>query len=118
MIRFLRMTPKRGDVIVASLSPRQGTEAGKNRPVIVVQSDPFIRGGQRSTTICPCTTQLVAPGNELRVRIPEGITKRTTDILVDQARTIDNNRLSKHIGRLPEATIAELDAKLRNFLGL
>ena len=118
MIQCPPMTPKRGDILIASLSPRQGTEAGKNRPVVVIQSNPFNHGGQRSTTICPCTTQLVAPGNELRVRIPGGITKKASDIMVDQARTIDNSRLTKHIGNLPDATIAELDTKLRNFLGI
>jgi mRNA interferase MazF len=99
------------EIWLADLNPRLGTEAGKTRPVLIVQNN-ILNGVHPSTLICPITTQ-VRPGIKiLRVAIPQGIggLNKTSAIMIDQLRAIDNKRLLKKIGELPivlSATVGE-----------
>ncbi|MDX2347661.1 MAG: type II toxin-antitoxin system PemK/MazF family toxin [Nitrospirota bacterium] len=111
------MTPQYGHVYLADLNPRFGTEPGKVRPVIVVQTD-ALNPYHLSTLICPLTTQGIAAPTPLRVSIPQGITGLTamSDILVDQIKAIDNQRFRKELGALPDPYLAELRKKLLQIL--
>lgn len=85
---------RRGEIWLADLNPRQGTETGKTRPVIVVQAQALLDAGHPSTLIVPLTTQLVEDAAPLRIRIvAAGKLKKDSDALVDQVRAIDNARL-------------------------
>ena len=85
---------KRGEIWLANLDPRRGTEPGKTRPVLVVQSQALIDAHHPSTLIIPLTTNLTQNAEPLRIRISAdtGIGQES-DLLVDQLRTIDNRRL-------------------------
>ena len=86
--------PDRGEVWVADLNPRRGTEPGKTRPVLVVQAQALLDAGHPSTLIAPLTTRLVDDAEPLRIRISAaGDLQRDSDALVDQLRAIDNRRL-------------------------
>ena len=86
--------PDRGDVWVADLSPRRGTEPGKNRPVLIVQAQALLDAGHPSTLVAPLTTHLIDAAEPLRIRIPAaGNLQRDSDALIDQLRAIDNRRL-------------------------
>jgi mRNA interferase MazF len=61
---------RRGVLFVADLNPRMGTEAGKVRPVVVIQTDLLNEAGHPSTWVVPCTTRLVGE-SLLRVVLPE-----------------------------------------------
>ena len=52
-------TRERGDVWLASLDPRHGTEPGKTRPVLIVQAKALLDAGHPSTLVVPLTTRLV-----------------------------------------------------------
>jgi len=80
-----------------------GTEPGKIRPVVVVQTD-LLNGTHPSTIICPITTQVAKEARILRVHLAKGTAglKQDSDILVDQIRAIDNRRFRKHLGQLSE----------------
>lgn len=108
------MKVKRGTLYLANLNPPRGTEAGKLRPVVVIQSDLLNEAGHPSTWILPCTTQLT-PDNILRVRLPPGCAgnHKECDVMVDQSRTIDNRRLEKSLGPIPQPLLAEVEEKLR-----
>ena len=85
---------KRGEVWLADLNPRRGTEPGKTRPVVVVQAQALLDAEHPSTLIVPLTTQLVDDAAPLRIRIrASGKLKKDFDALVDQVRAIDNTRL-------------------------
>jgi mRNA interferase MazF len=89
------MKIERGWFYLADLNPRRGTEPGKTRPVLVLQSDLLNRTGHPSTIVFPLTTRIVDDAEPLRVRVPagtKGLIKRS-DILIDQIRAIDNRRL-------------------------
>ena len=57
-----------------------------------------------STIICPITTNVVSEAKILRVNIPRGVANlsENSDIIIDQIRAIDNKRLIRRIGTLPE----------------
>lgn len=109
----------RNDIWLADLNPRFGTEAGKQRPVVIIQSDILNEAEHSSTIICPVTTN-VKDATILRVRLnpEENGVCRMSDVLVDQIRAIDNSRLIKKIGILTELQIFQLNRNLKILIGL
>ncbi len=107
------MTPCYGHVYLADLNPRFGTEPGKIRPVVVVQTD-ALNPYHLSTLVCPLTTQIDDQETLLRVAVPKGVSglNAASDILVDQIKAIDNQRFRRKLGMLPEAHLNELRHKL------
>ena len=105
---------RRGTLYLAELSPRRGTEPGKIRPIIVIQSDLLNDTGHPSTWILPCTTRLVGE-NLLRVSLPRGIAgnRRDCEVMIDQSRSIDNRRFVRALSPLPQNIFAEVEQKLR-----
>jgi mRNA interferase MazF len=86
--------PDRGEIWLADLDPRRGTEPGKRRPVLIVQSQALLDAGHPSTLVVPLTTTLVEDAEPLRVRVPAGgRLRQQSDLLIDQLRAIDNRRL-------------------------
>jgi mRNA interferase MazF len=87
---------KRGEIWLADLNPPMGTEPGKTRPVLIIQSQALLNAGHPSTLVIPLTTKLVDDAEPLRIRIPAaGRLPRPSDLLMDQMRAIDNGRLVK-----------------------
>jgi mRNA interferase MazF len=85
---------KRGEIWLADLNPRRGTEAGKTRPVVIVQAQALLDAEHPSTLVVPLTTQLIEAAEPLRIRIrAAGSLKKDSDALIDQVRAIDNRRL-------------------------
>jgi len=93
------MTIKKFHVYTADLNPRFGTEPGKLRPVVVIQTD-LLNQIHPSTIICPISTKVQPESDILRVHLRKGEAglEKPSDILVDQARAIDNKRFVKHLG--------------------
>lgn len=85
---------KRGSVWLANLNPGHGTEPGKIRPVLVVQSQALLEADHPSTLIVPLTSSLINDAEPLRLRLTAqaGLDK-DSDLLLDQLRAIDNKRL-------------------------
>lgn len=112
--------PDRGEVWLADLNPRQGTEPGKTRPVLIVQAQALLDAGHPSTLIAPLTTRLVDDAEPLRIRIPAtGQLRQDSDALVDQLRAIDNRRLVRGpLARLGPAAMAEARQALLEVLDL
>ncbi len=75
----------RGDVWLADLNPTRGTEPGKTRPVLIVQSQALLDADHPSTLIVPLTTHLVEGAEPLRLRVPAaGDLRQESDLLLDQ----------------------------------
>lgn len=104
----------RGTLYLADLNPRRGTEAGKIRPVLVIQTDLLNETGHPSTWVLPCTTRL-AGENLLRVSLPKGMAgnRQDCEIMIDQSRAIDNRRLVRSLKALPGSILREVEQKLR-----
>ncbi|MGI6340487.1 MAG: type II toxin-antitoxin system PemK/MazF family toxin [Bacteroidales bacterium] len=98
------MQVKRFEIWIADLNPQIGTEPGKTRPVLIVQTNLLNKIPHPSTIICPLTTNIQKESEILRVHIKKGIASlnENCDIMIDQLRAIDNKRLLKKLGELPE----------------
>jgi mRNA interferase MazF len=83
-------SPRRGELWSADLNPRRGSEPGKVRPVVVVQSDLLNETDHPSTWVLPCTTRLTGE-SVLRVELPARIAgnARVCEVMIDQSRAID-----------------------------
>jgi len=105
---------RRGVLYLAHLDPRLGTEPGKVRPVVVIQTDLLNGAGHPSTWVLPCTTRLSGE-NLLRVVLPRSIAgnREECEVMVDQSRAIDNRRLVRALKPLPRSILAEVVDKLR-----
>ena len=104
---------------LADLNPRFGTEPGKTRPVVVIQTD-LLNKVHPSTIICPITTNVQPKSDLLRVHLKIGESNVITDcdIMIDQLRAIDNKRFVKRIGKLSEKKTDQLIENLRTVLDL
>ncbi len=111
------MNIKQFDIWLADLNPVRGTEPGKTRPVVVIQTD-LLNGEHPSTIICPVTTNVKTHLQILRVHLKKGELDKHSDILVDQIRAIDNRRLLKKLGQLTKERIEKLNHNLRIILDL
>ncbi len=100
------------DIWLANLNPSKRVEPGKTRPVVVIQTD-LLNEIHPSTIICPITSKVNKEAKILRVLLNQ--LDKESDILVDQIRAIDNNRLLKKIGRLNKEQIKTLTRNL-NFV--
>jgi mRNA interferase MazF len=112
--------PRRGGVWVADLNPRRrGTEPGKIRPVVVVQTD-ALNPHHTSTLVCPLTAQIGRPENLLRVRLNkgEGGVARDSDVMLDQLRALDNGRFLRRMGQVLPEKMEELRNKLVSLMDL
>ena len=102
------------NIYLADLNPTHGTEPGKVRPVVVIQTD-LLNNTHPSTIICPITTGITKEADILRVHLShkESGLSNDSDILVDQIRAIDNRRFRKRVGQLSlserERLLANLD---------
>jgi mRNA interferase MazF len=102
---------KRGEVWTANLNPGRGTEPGKTRPVVILQNQSLLDCEHPSTVIIPMTTRLIAGAEPLRLRLRarERLLK-DSDVLIDQIRAIDNQRLID--GPLTSLTSTEMKSLL------
>jgi mRNA interferase MazF len=111
---------KRGEIWLADLNARRGTEPGKRRPVLIVQAQALLDAEHPSTLVVPLTTQIVDAAEPLRIRIrASGALKKDSDALIDQVRAIDNRRLVQGpLSRLPPRQLDALGHALLEVLQL
>jgi mRNA interferase MazF len=90
--------------LIANLNPQNGTEPGKTRPVVIVQSNLLNKMNHPSTIVCPITTKVRNDVNILRIHLKKGMSNlhQDCDIILDQVRSIDNKRLINKVGDLPK----------------
>jgi len=104
----------RGDIVSAVLAG----DYGKPRPVLIMQSNAFIR--LHSLTVLPLTSDL-QPSSLVRIRVEpnsnNGLLKQS-DIMVDKTQTVTRSKIGRRIGSLDERTMRSAATALANFLGL
>ena len=104
---------KKNEIWLANLDPRFGTEAGKTRPVLIVQTD-LLNRVHPSTLVCPLTTNIQPESKILRVHLPKGTGKipKASDIMIDLLRAIDKQRLVRKIGEVPREIMRKVHENL------
>ena len=111
------MAIKQFEIWLADLNPARGTEPGKTRPVVIIQTD-LLNETHPSTIICPITSKVNNEILLLRVHLKKNQLEKLSDILVDQIRAIDNKRLVKKVGKLTNEQIQTLKTNFRIVLDL
>jgi mRNA interferase MazF len=108
------MQIKQFEIWIADLNPQIGTEPGKTRPVMVIQSNLLNKIPHPSTIVCPLTTHVEKDAEIIRVHLKKGMANlhEACDIMMDQIRAIDNKRLVKKIGDLPQELIPQIRENL------
>lgn len=118
--------PKRGQVWEVDFEPQtHKEEPGKRgRPALVIQTNILNGAGHATTIVIPGTSQVyrddLGDGYPLRVSVGKlGGMKQETDLLVDQIRTISNQRLmgSKPLAELARAHMKRVEDALRLLTG-
>jgi len=111
------MKIKQFEIWLAKLNPEKGTEPGKVRPVVIVQTD-LLNESHPSLIICPITTNVLTESELLRVHLNEGQLEVLSDILVDQIRAIDKKRLISKLGELTPSQADRLGENIKILLDL
>ena len=93
----------RGDVHLVRLDPTLGSEIQKTRPCVVVSPDE-LNAHLRTVIVAPMTTAGRAYPWRIRCRFQ----RRSGFVVLDQLRTVDRERLVKHLGTLPTETMAQV----------
>jgi mRNA interferase MazF len=101
------MNIKRWEIWLANLDPSFGTESGKIRPVLVLQSD-LLNVVHFSTAVLPISSKVVSGVHILRFNLNDlqaetGLIQNS-DVLLDQITTIDNKRFVKKLGAIEDKT--------------
>ena len=108
------------EIWIADLNPKIGTEAGKTRPVLIVQTNLLNKIPHPSTIVCPITTNVQKEADILRVHLKKGMANlhENCDVMIDQIRAIDNKRLIKKVGNLPIELIDQIKENISVILDL
>jgi mRNA interferase MazF len=94
------------------MNPSKGTEVGKVRPAVIIQTD-LLNDFHPSVIVCPLTTNINKEIKMLRVHVGKKNLDNDSDILVDQITAIDKKRLIKKLGKLNEVQIEKLRDNLK-----
>ena len=98
---------RRGQVWIANLNPNRGHEAGKVRPVVIVQGDWLSAAQSRTVVVLPLTSDVRRDAEPLRVTIgARGGLRMDSQVVVEQPRTLDRRRLGE--GPLTELSGEEM----------
>ncbi len=102
------------EIWLVNLNPARGTEPGKIRPAVVLQSNLLNQTDHPSTLICPITSRLSESENILRVRLEIQGTglESVSEVLVDQVRALDNKRFLEKLGKVSSEKALELKKKI------
>lgn len=107
---------RRGAVVWADLDPTRGREQAGRRPALVVASDLYLEQAETLAIVVPATTTDRGWPNHVLLR---GIDlPRPTFAMTEPPRTLARARLHGALGVVDQATMAEVDRWLRDFLAL
>lgn len=109
---------RRGDVVVVRLDPAEGHEMKKTRPAVVVQNDVGNRNSS-TTIVAPATGTYRGYPFEVLVEADDSPFEEDSSVRLDQIRVVSiDRRIQSVVGRLDDATMADIDDALALSLGL
>lgn len=114
------MAYKQFEIWIADLNPQIGTEPGKTKPVLIVQTNFLNKLPHPSTIVCPITSKVKKESQILRVHLKKGMSylNQDCDIMIDQIRAIDNKRLINKLGDLPKNMINQVKENIKIMIDL
>ena len=108
------------EIWIADLNPQIGTERGKTRPVLVVNTNLLNKIPHLSTVVWLITTNVQKDSDILRVHQKKRMANlhQNCDVMIDQIRAIDNKRLIKKVGNLPVELIDNIKENISIIIDL
>ncbi|MCH7568855.1 MAG: type II toxin-antitoxin system PemK/MazF family toxin [Nanoarchaeota archaeon] len=110
---------KRGDIVIANLSPIKGSEQGGTRPCLIIQND--IGNEYSPTTIIAAITSKKF-NNEYPTNVnlsaKDSRLDKDSTILLNQIRTIDKKRIIKKISYLETHVMNKVELAIKISLEL
>ena len=118
---MIKNYPAQYEIWVADLDPPIGSEPGKVRPIVILQTDSLNRIGHSTFVACAISSQQREGVSLIRLLVEptdfNGLL-RNSYILCDQIRSIDMHRLKGRIGVLDKQTIQLLNESIKAILSL
>ncbi|MFC1572505.1 type II toxin-antitoxin system PemK/MazF family toxin [Candidatus Eisenbacteria bacterium] len=102
------MGVNRGEVYLVNLDPTVGSEIRKTRPCVVISPNEMNRH-IRTVIVAPMTTK----GRDYPSRVSCRFKGKDGQIVLDQVRTVDKERLARCLGRVDRNTMREVQALLQ-----
>ena len=99
---------RRGEVYVVDLKPTRGSEIQKARPCVVVSPDE-LNEHLRTFIVAPLTSG----GHVYPFRVPCKLQGKSGHVVLDQIRTVDQERLLRRMGTLSSPTMTKVLALLQ-----
>lgn len=111
---------RRGEVWLGNLTPNRGREAGKVRPVLILQADFLLAASEPTVIVLPLTTQVHASKEPLHVTIgARDRLRQTCQVMPEQPRTLDRRRLlDGPLTRLSRGEMLAVEKSLKMVMGL
>ena len=113
---------KRGEVYIADLVPRSGSEQKGRRPVIIVSHNGFNETpAWRSIIVAPVTSSLSQGRRGLTVvELPAGSAglSKLSFAVCHQVTTLDRGKLTRKVGELPAELLRQVEAALKAAMDL
>ncbi len=108
----------RGVVYLAKLYPSKGSEPGKTRPVLILQTNMLNHIGHTTTLIIPLTTKLLKGAYPLRYSIKKRENLlQDSELLCDQMRAIDVQRvIPEKLAALTMQEMLEIEHQVQSIL--
>jgi mRNA interferase MazF len=111
---------RRGDVYMARLDPREGSEQAGQRPVVVMSRD-SINEHSSVVVAVPVTDRIhkktIYPSHIILREGEGGLTKESV-VLGEQVRAISTTRLIRYMGHLSEPSVNQIASALKIVLDL
>ncbi len=98
----------RGDIFLVSLDPTRGSEIRKTRPCVIISPDE-LNAHVRTFIVAPLTTG----SHPYPFRVRCNFQGRTGHIVLDQIRTVDEERLVRRLGAVSTSTLEKVLAILQ-----
>ena len=86
---------RRGDVFLVTLNPTRGKEMRKTRPCVVVSPDE-LNAHLHTCIVAPLTSA----SHAYPFRVPCRFEGKSGQVVLDQLRTVDRERLVRRMGRI------------------
>ncbi|MCK6507544.1 type II toxin-antitoxin system PemK/MazF family toxin [Myxococcota bacterium] len=113
---------RRGDLFLAELQPRSGSELQGPRPVVVISRDSFNRVEAWSSVIVVplSTSERQARRGPTAVPVPDGAGGLRGDgvAVCHQVTTLDRSKLTRRLGALPPEVMKAIEAGIKAAMDL
>jgi mRNA interferase MazF len=103
-------------VVWADPDPTRGAEQAKARPFVVVSVDQLNRSPLGLSLVVPLTRTDFSNALHLEIKPPEGGLRAPSFAMPEQLRTLSHERVTRRLGALRGATLAELLRRCRLLL--